>query len=57
MIPMNVSFYIHRVGEWTLLMLGECVFSLVIVPIELVAPCCIQTNGSNSKGIALHLVS
>ena len=31
MIPINVSFFIHRVGEWTMLMLGECVFSLIIV--------------------------
>ena len=33
MIPMNISFYIHRMGEWTMLMLGECVFSLVIVDV------------------------
>ena len=33
MIPMNIAFYIHRVGEWTLLMMGECVFSLVIVDV------------------------
>ena len=33
MTPMNVGFYIHRVGEFTMLMLGESVFSLVIVDV------------------------
>lgn len=30
-IPMNVIFAIHRYGEWTMLMLGETVLSLLIV--------------------------
>jgi Bacterial low temperature requirement A protein (LtrA) len=30
-IPVNVSFIIHRVGEWTMLMLGESILSLLIV--------------------------
>jgi hypothetical protein len=31
MTPMNVDFTIHRYGEWTMLMLGESVLSLLIV--------------------------
>jgi hypothetical protein len=30
-IPVNVSFVIHRCGEWTMLMLGESILSLLIV--------------------------
>lgn len=30
-IPMNVIFAIHRYGEWTMLMLGETVLSLLLV--------------------------
>jgi hypothetical protein len=30
-VPMNIHFVIHRNGEWTMLMLGESVLSLVIV--------------------------
>ena len=33
MIPMNIGFMIHRMGEWTMLMLGESIFSLVIVDV------------------------
>jgi hypothetical protein len=32
---MNVDFAIHRNGEWTMLMLGESVFSLLIVQVPL----------------------
>jgi low temperature requirement protein LtrA len=31
MVPLNISFCIHRYGEWTMLMLGESVLSLLIV--------------------------
>jgi hypothetical protein len=30
-VPMNVDYSIHRFGEWTMLMLGESVLSLLIV--------------------------
>jgi len=30
-VPMNIDFVIHRYGEWTMLMLGESVLSLLIV--------------------------
>mmetsp|Transcript_5699 Transcript_5699/g.7280 ORF Transcript_5699/g.7280 Transcript_5699/m.7280 type:complete len:563 (+) Transcript_5699:38-1726(+) len=30
-IPINVEFMIHRFGEWTMLMLGESILSLLIV--------------------------
>lgn len=30
-VPMNIDFSIHRFGEWTMLMLGESVLSLLIV--------------------------
>eukprot|EP00934_Nitzschia_sp_Nitz4_P007472 Nitzschia sp. Nitz4//scaffold31_size150131//3535//5854//NITZ4_002807-RA/size150131-processed-gene-0.124-mRNA-1//-1//CDS//3329547596//7462//frame0 len=30
MVPMNVDFAIHRMGEWTMLMLGEPILSLLI---------------------------
>lgn len=30
---MNVNYAIHRYGEWTILMLGETVLSLLIVDI------------------------
>jgi len=30
-VPMNVDFLIHRYGEWTMLMLGESILSLLIV--------------------------
>lgn len=30
-VPMNVDFAIHRIGEWTMLMLGESVLALLIV--------------------------
>jgi len=33
-VPMNIGFFIHRFGEWILLMLGESVLSLLIVPTE-----------------------
>jgi hypothetical protein len=29
-VPINVSFTIHRDGEWTMLMYGECILSLLI---------------------------
>jgi hypothetical protein len=32
-VPLNVDFTIHRNGEWTMLMLGESVFSLLIVEV------------------------
>jgi hypothetical protein len=32
-VPMNVDFVLHRNGEWTMLMLGESVFSILIVDI------------------------
>jgi hypothetical protein len=32
-VPMNVDFVMHRTGEWTMLMLGESVFSILIVDI------------------------
>jgi hypothetical protein len=32
-VPMNVDFTLHRSGEWTMLMLGESVFSILIVEI------------------------
>ena len=32
-IPMNVDFTIHRYGEWTMLMLGESILSLLIVDV------------------------
>jgi len=30
-VPMNIDFAIHRYGEWTMLMLGESILSLLIV--------------------------
>lgn len=33
-VPMNIDFCIHRYGEWTMLMLGESVLSLLIVEIS-----------------------
>lgn len=30
-VPMNIDYCIHRYGEWTMLMLGETVLSLLIV--------------------------
>eukprot|EP00978_Attheya_sp_CCMP212_P046128 scaffold375638_cov58-Attheya_sp.AAC.1 len=33
-VPMNIDFVIHRTGEWTMLMLGESILSLLIVDIE-----------------------
>jgi len=33
-VPMNVGFFIHRIGEWIMLMLGESVFSLLIVDVS-----------------------
>jgi len=32
-IPMNVGYFIHRIGDWIMLMLGESIFSLIIVDI------------------------
>jgi hypothetical protein len=32
-VPMNLDFVMHRYGEWIMLMLGESVLSLLIVPI------------------------
>jgi len=32
-IPMNIDFSIHRYGEWTMLMLGESILSLLIVEV------------------------
>jgi hypothetical protein len=32
-VPMNIDFTLHRNGEWTMLMLGESVFSILIVDI------------------------
>ena len=31
-IPMNVNFCIHRFSEWTMLMLGESILSLLTIP-------------------------
>lgn len=31
MVPINIEFMAHRVGEWTMLMLGESVLALLIV--------------------------
>lgn len=33
-VPVNIDFVIHRNGEWTMLMLGESVFSLLIVDVS-----------------------
>mmetsp|Transcript_20268 Transcript_20268/g.30429 ORF Transcript_20268/g.30429 Transcript_20268/m.30429 type:complete len:631 (-) Transcript_20268:348-2240(-) len=33
-VPMNITYTIHRFGEWTMLMLGESVLSLLIVEIS-----------------------
>lgn len=33
-VPMSVRFVIHRNVEWAMLMLGESVFSLLIVPAQ-----------------------
>jgi hypothetical protein len=33
-IPLNITFVIHRYGEWTMLMLGESVLSLLIVDVS-----------------------
>jgi hypothetical protein len=33
-VPMNISYCIHRYGEWTMLMLGETVLSLLIVDLS-----------------------
>ena len=32
-VPLNVDFIIHRNGEWMMLMLGESIFSLLIVDV------------------------
>lgn len=32
-VPMNIDFVLHRNGEWIMLMLGESVFSILIVDI------------------------
>jgi hypothetical protein len=34
MVPMNINYSIHRYGEWTMLMLGETVLSLLIVDLS-----------------------
>eukprot|EP00977_Amphora_coffeiformis_P021586 scaffold9519_cov183-Amphora_coffeaeformis.AAC.2 len=33
MVPINVGYFIHRMGDWTMLMLGESIFSLIIVDV------------------------
>eukprot|EP00980_Cylindrotheca_fusiformis_P029908 scaffold24027_cov132-Cylindrotheca_fusiformis.AAC.3 len=33
-VPINIGFFIHRFGEWIMLMLGESVLSLLIVPTQ-----------------------
>jgi Bacterial low temperature requirement A protein (LtrA) len=33
-VPINVDFFIHRQGEWIMLMLGESVLSLLIVDLN-----------------------
>lgn len=33
-VPMNISYNIHRYGEWTMLLLGESVLSLLIVTLS-----------------------
>jgi hypothetical protein len=33
-VPMNIGYCIHRYGEWTMLMLGETVLSLLIVDLS-----------------------
>jgi len=33
-VPLNVDFYTHRYGEWTMLMLGESIFSIIIVDVS-----------------------
>ena len=37
LVPMNLEFTLHRLGEWVMLMLGESVLSLLIAP---------QSNGA-----------
>ena len=36
-VPMNIDFVIHRLGEWTMLLLGESILSLLIVETSLSA--------------------
>jgi Bacterial low temperature requirement A protein (LtrA) len=33
-VPINIDFMIHRSGEWMMLMLGESIFSLLIVDVK-----------------------
>jgi low temperature requirement protein LtrA len=33
-VPMNIEFSIHRYGEWTMLLLGESILSLLIVDLS-----------------------
>ncbi|GAX11057.1 hypothetical protein FisN_24Lh006 [Fistulifera solaris] len=33
-VPMHIDFYMHRNGEWTMLMLGESIVSLLIVDVS-----------------------
>lgn len=33
-VPMNLEFALHRQGEWVMLMLGESILSLLIVPMS-----------------------
>ena len=33
-VPVNLTFHIHRNAEWAMLMLGESIFSLLIVPVD-----------------------
>lgn len=33
-VPLNVDFILHRNGEWMMLMLGESIFSLLIVDVQ-----------------------
>jgi hypothetical protein len=49
-VPMNVDFTIHRDGEWTMLMLGESILSLLIIDVPSEDPyyfttfyCCLIT--------------
>jgi hypothetical protein len=35
MVPMNIEFAIHRYGEWTMLLLGESILSLLVVDTSL----------------------
>ena len=33
-VPVNLTFHIRRNAEWAMLMLGESIFSLLVVPVD-----------------------